>query len=144
VLTPLIAHVTEQLGATAGPQRSIVVMTRPNDAADLRDDLMDAVRAAVAAGIHLNGIGGGDYLGSLPSAVARTGGVFAYVDDPAQLPVVFRNLNSLLTRTVAFNRVRVEMRAAAGAFAPGRTVFSTLSVRIGPDTKLVWDIQIPI
>jgi hypothetical protein len=112
----------------------------PHD--DYRDSYLDdSVKAAMAAGLSLNGIG---IEGPMTQAAARTGGVFAYVHDPSQLPIVLRNLTAFLARDVAVSRVRIELRAPLGMFVPGRVAFGQLNLRVGPDTQLMWTVAMPI
>ena len=83
--------------------------------------------------------------GPAAEIAARTKGAFAYVQDPAQLPVVFHALGSIVSRNVAYNRVRLELDAGQpGTFLPGRTVGGYLVVAIGPNTHLMWWLAFPI
>jgi hypothetical protein len=83
--------------------------------------------------------------GPAAEIAARTQGAFAYVQDPAQLPVVFHALGSIVSRNLAYNRVRIELDSGQpGTFLPGRTVGGYLEVRIGPNTHLMWYVVFPI
>ena len=82
--------------------------------------------------------------GPAAEIASRTQGAFAYVQDPAQLSVVFHRLGSIVGRSLAYTRVRLQLESAPGTFLPGHTVQGYLTVRIGPDTSLVWSLYIPM
>jgi hypothetical protein len=147
-LTSVVAYVNEHTASGgAAPARSVVVVTHNFSGGDCwyvnpcQNAAQDAVGSALAAGISVNAVG---VDGAITWAVARTGGFFADVRDPSQLPVVLRNVNSLIARNVACHRVRMELRTVTGAFTPGGVAFANLSVRIGPDTRLMFTMAAPI
>ena len=91
--------------------------------------------------------------GSEPAAdvAARTGGPSVVIQDPAQYAVVLASLRSIVGRSLGFNRVRVLLDAGAkyGAqaepvFQSGNTVWAYMYVRIGPSTRIVFPVVIPI
>ena len=154
---PLYTAISEMIAYTAAHaapasnelQRSVVAVTsnqwQPDectDTASCRLAMLAASEAGRAAGISVVAIGP-DYTATCMVA-ARTGGACAHVQDPAQLPVVFRALNAIVGRSLAFNRVRLVLEAEPGVFLPGRTVSGYLQVRIGPDTTIGWSVNIPI
>lgn len=131
-------------------QRSIVTVTsnqrQPDDCsytAGCWPAMLAAAEAGRAAGISMVAIGPADE--SLSCRVAaRTGGACAHVQNAAQLPVVFRALNEIVGHSLAFNRVRLVLEAEPGVFLPGRTVGGYLEVRVGPNTTIMWWVNIPI
>jgi hypothetical protein len=156
---PLYTAITDMIAYTAthAPsgsnerQRSVVaVSTEPTVGDDActhlescRRAMLAAAEAGRAAGVALVSIGRG-YAPPACEIAKRTGGACALVEDPAQLPVVFRALDGILGRSLAFSRVRLVLEAQPGAFVPGRTVGGYLEVRIGPHTTLMWWVSIPI
>ncbi len=101
-----------------------------------------AIEAAVVAGIPVNAIGTG---ASAPYFAALTGGVYVEVINAAQLPIVFQNLNSIISRNLASNRVRLELHAdRLGVFRPGVTVIGYMTIQVSPNSSLNLTVVIPI
>jgi hypothetical protein len=129
-------------------QRSVIAVTDSWPSAECFDfkacqrAKFAVTEAANASGISVIAIGSD---GPAAEIAARTNGAFAYVQDPAQLPVVFHALRSIVSRNLACNRVRIELDAGQpGTFLPGRTVGGYLEVLIGPNTHLMSWLAFPI
>jgi hypothetical protein len=153
---PLHAALAEMIAFTAANapagssklRRSVIVVTNSwpiDECPDAR--VCQRAKQAIAGAAQASDISviaiGTD--GPAAEIAARTKGAFAYVQDPAQLPVVFHALGSIVSRNVAYNRVRLELDAGQpGTFLPGRTVGGYLEVAIGPNTHLMWWLAFPI
>ena len=136
-------------GAPSGTRRSLVVLdTRPIDK-EIRfpyacpAGCSDAVQAARSAGVSVVAIGEAGYSYAFTLA-SRAHGAGIHVVAPEQLPPVFRGLDSILSGTLAYNRVRLVLDAAPGMLQPGRLVSGYLTIRIGPNTELMPWITVPI
>ena len=153
--SPLHAAMSEMIAFTAANtpagssmlQRSVIAVTGtwPEEecptAATCWQAKLAVTAAARASGVPVIAIGAD---GPAEEIAARTQGAFAPVVDPAQLPVVFNALGSIIGRSLAYTRVRLELESVPGTFLPGRTVQGYLQVRIGPDTYLMWTLYIPM
>ena len=86
---------------------------------------------------------GKDYAYALELA-ELTGGVRVQVHAPEQLLPVFRGLDSIISGSLGYNRVRVVLDSSAGGLQPGRLLTGWLSIRIGPNTVLEQYVRVPI
>ena len=134
--SPLHAALAEMIAFTAANtpagssklRRSVIAVTnswQPDECPDFRacqQAKLAIAEAARASDISVIAIGQASD-GPAAEIAARTKGAFANVQDPAQLPVVFHALGSIVSRNVAYNRVRIELTAdQPGTFLPGRAV----------------------
>jgi len=153
--SPLLAAMKEMIAFTAASapaasstlHRTVVAVTStwpleecPDAMACQRAKLAVAT-AAQASDVSVVAIG--DY-GPATEIAARTNGAFANVQDPQQLPVVFRALTAIVGHGLAYNRIRIEFQSPHGTFIPGRTVQGYLQVHIGPNTSPLWFLAFPI
>jgi hypothetical protein len=151
---PLYDAVIEMLSFTAthapdgpnDPARNLVVLT--SSWSSSYDQWLTAVATSRALGIPVVAIGGHE---AAVDIAARTGGPSVVVDYPAQYPVVFANLASIVGRGLGFNRVRLVLDSGAyygpgaqAVFRPGSTVWAYVWVRIGPNTRILVPVVIPI
>jgi hypothetical protein len=154
--SPLYVALREMIAFTAANtpagssnfQRSVVAVTNNwpltecQSAATCWQAKVDVTAAARANGLSVIAIGAD---GPAAEIAAQSQGAFAFVSYPAQLPVVFKQLGSIIGRSQAYTRVRIELDSGqAGSFLPGRTVQGYLQVRIAPDTYLMWYQTIPL
>ena len=102
----------------------------------------EAVQAARDAGIPVVAIGM-DYSYGLELA-SWTGGAVVPVVAPEQLEPVFRGLDSIVSGTLAYNRVRLVLESTPGGLQPGRVLWGYLFIRIGPNTEIMPWITVPI
>ena len=102
----------------------------------------EAVQAARDAGIPVVAIGM-DHSYGLELA-SWTGGAGVPVVAPEQLAPVFRGLDSILSGTLAYNRVRLVLESTPGGLQPGRVLWGYLVIRIGPNTEIMPWITVPI
>lgn len=134
---------SQTTGDPGGTQRNVVIVnTQPDAGYACHTRCADAVQAARDAGIPIVAIGK-EYSFAFELAT-HTGGVGIEVVAPEQLPPVFRGLDSIISRSVAYNRVRLGLESTPGALQPGRLVSGYLNIRIGPNTVLVPWITVPI
>jgi hypothetical protein len=134
---------SQATGDPGGTQRSVVVInTQPDAGYACHSRCADAVKAARDAGIHIVAIGK-EYSFAFELAT-HTGGAGIEVVSPEQLPPVFRGLDSILSRSIAHNRVHLRLESSPGALQPGRLVSGYLNIRIGPNTVLMPWITVPI
>jgi hypothetical protein len=137
-------------GDPSSSRRSIVVVdTEPSASSGAAScssctcqDCADALQAARDAGISVVAIGK-DYSYAFELA-ELTGNVSVQVDAPEQLLPVFRGLESIISGSLGFNRVRVVLDSTPGGLQPGRLLTGWLSIRIGPNTKLEQYVRVPI
>jgi len=153
--SPLLAALAETIAFTAANtpagsstlQRAVVALTSTSPTVECMNASVcwqakrTVTEAAQASDVSVIAIGSD---GPAAELAARTQGAFAPVGDPAQLPVVFNALGSIVGRNLAFTRVRLELESVPGTFLPGRTAEGYLQVRIGPDTNLWWTLYIPM
>jgi hypothetical protein len=154
--SPLHAALSEMIAFTAANtpagsstlQRSVIAVTSawPTEECTTAATCWQAKRTvtavAQASGVSVTAIGAD---GPAAELAARTQGAFVNVGDPAQLPVVFNALGSIVGRSLAYTRVRIELDSGQpGTFLPGRTVQGYLQLRIGPDTYLMPTLYIPM
>ena len=128
-------------------QRSVAVLTfsAPTQDGSILSGLADrqamfaAANAARAKDVSVFGVGGAAEL------AARTGGAFVSIQDPAQLPVVFRSFASIVGRSVGFNRVAFTLNTSGGGFfIPGNTVYFPIGIRISPYTIVGLTVVLPL
>jgi hypothetical protein len=101
--------------------------------------------AAIANGIAIVAIGPSTFYYPDSPNISRTGGAVARVDDPAQFPVVFRALNSIVGHHLAYTRVRIVLDTGApDVWIPGRVVPIFLSIHLAADNTVPWYLEIPI
>ncbi len=101
--------------------------------------------AAIANGIAIIAIGPSTFYYPDSPNISRTGGAVVRVDDPAQFPVVFRALNSIVGHHLAYTRVRVVLDTGApDMWIPGRVVPIFLSIHLAADNTVPWYLEIPI
>lgn len=102
----------------------------------------EAVQAARDAGIPVVAVGT-EFSYGLELA-SWTGGAGVPVVAPEQLEPVFRGLDSILSGTLAYNRVRLVLESTPGGLQPGRVLWGYLFIRIGPNTEIMPWITVPI
>ena len=102
----------------------------------------EAVQAARDAGISVVAIGT-DYSYALQLA-SWTAGAGVQVVAPEQLEPVFRGLDSIISGSLAYYRLRLVLDSTPGGLQPDRLVTGYLMIRIGPNTVLTPWITVPI
>lgn len=139
---------TQTAGVPAGARRSVVAVDTQLSGEQscypctCQARCTEAVRAAREAGIPVVAISVGlSYAFELAS---RTGGADVQVVAPEQLGPVFRGLDSIISGSLAYNRVRLMLDSTPGGFQPGRLLSGYLVIRIGPNTELTPFITVPI
>jgi hypothetical protein len=153
-LEDLVGYVADEtVAAPAGTSRNIVVVSAHWSSGDctfppcgdwFANYWTDTVSQARARGVVINGIGPNVDPSSVTTA---TGGFTAFVADPSQYPILGGLLPRLLHRDLPFHRLHIDLHASSGVdgtFVAGETVFAWLAVQIGPDTRRLWYIAIPV
>jgi hypothetical protein len=131
----------------APPQAWHLVLVRPAWRELTAHEVRLAIAASTAYGIPVNAIAPGD-LGTT-AAVARTGGALLIARFPAQMRTAFRALDSVLSGSMPFYRMRFQLqvteptaadqprtlRASVGIALPERdTLWVPIAVRLDPAT----------
>ena len=98
-------------------------------------------RTASRLHMPLLAIGGTE---SAADIAARSHGVYASIDEPTQYDVVLKNLKPILGGRLGFNTLHVVLSGPGEIFRPGNTVWTSLAVRVGTDTRLFVPLAIPI
>jgi hypothetical protein len=146
----VIAFTAANTATGAGELRRSVVSVNSQAAVDndcgiatCGQALLDAATAARTAGISVVAVG--PESSSAAWIAARTGGSTVLVQDPAQLPIVFHAMSSIVGHTLAYNRVRIQLDARQpGALLPGGTVWGYLTIPLGSGAFIEWYVPIPI
>jgi hypothetical protein len=140
---------SQAAGAPAGARRSVVAVDTQPSAFEgtcypctCQAGCMEAVQAARDAGTSVVAIGT-DFSFAFELA-SRTGGAGVQVVAPEQLPPAFRGLNSIISGSLAYNRVRLVLDSTPGGLQSGRLLTGYLTIRIGPNTELMPYIRVPI
>lgn len=139
---------SQTLGDPGGTVRSVVVVDSQLSGeqgcypCSCQARCSEAVQAARDAGIPVVAIGT-DYSYGFELA-SRTGGAGVPVVAPEQLTPVFRGLDSILSGTLAYNRVRLVLDSTPGGLVSGRLLTGYLFIRVGPNTELMPWITVPI
>lgn len=148
-LTELLLWAEPRLQGESG-NRSIVLVSSPwswvdfdcNDKAYCgHPTRLEIGRTASRLQMPVLAIGG---LEPAADVAARSHGVYASIDEPTQYDVVLMNLKPILGGRLGFNTLHVVLSGSADAFRPGNTVWTSLTVRVGTDTRLSVPLAIPI
>jgi hypothetical protein len=107
--------------------------------------LSAAAETALANGIAVVEIDPSDLVFTEGLSVKRTDGAVAIVDVPAQLPMVFRAMNSIIGHSLAHTRVRIALDTRdPDTWKPGRSVPIQLKIRLGAASSIICYLDVPI